>query len=141
MLYEVIEDDLAREIIQKQSTNQQVHTPLDFLLNERGERYQQAPVTAPSYEQQGEVVASIEQTGQGRYTQDNTEVRRNAGPPQIANVPGSVGNPVPEVPSHIPAEQVADWVARNYGDAAGEALRASLNVSVAPTQREITPGQ
>jgi hypothetical protein len=137
MIYEVIPASEANEIRRKQQINQQVGpTAFDFLVNERGEKITSARVTQP-FEQQSFTVANIQQAQDTRHTQNNEQLERPMGPQQVA-VPGSPGT-VPQVPSDIPAEQVADWIARNSpkGEDSnlGDVLRSQFNVRMEPPQR------
>lgn len=145
LLFEEISQAEAKQILEKQSTNAQAprNTTFDLLENELGQPYaQDAPTIEEPFEEQGTVVASIDTdpTQQPRYQEQIT--RPVASPEQVA-VPGSVQNPGPQVPAHVPPEQAADWLARNSGDEASAAdqLRGSLNPSVGPVQREIDPSQ
>lgn len=140
MIYEILSEEEAKDILRKQANNQQVGpTTIDYLLNEYGRPYERAPRVEKPFEQQGQVVAQIQDVGQGRYSEHNKEVVRGPGqPPLQANVPGSVGNPGPEIPADIPAEQVADWIARNTpkgeNSNAGDIMRSNLRVTIDPTQ-------
>jgi hypothetical protein len=132
VLFEEISQPEARKVVEKQNTNAQAPRPttMDQLTNEKGEPYQQSePTIDKAFEEQGVTVAEVQKAGDGRFTEQNTQLVRPAGaPPQQQDVPGSVGNPLPDIPQDIPPEQVADWVARNQkseGNAA-DALRSSL---------------
>jgi hypothetical protein len=140
MIYEVLNEEAAKDILRKQANNQQVGaTTVDYLLNEYGQPYQRGPVVERPYEQQGQVVAQIQDGGQTRHSDRSEQIVRGQGaPPLPAQVPGSVGYPQVQVPSNIPADQVADWVARNTpageNSNAGDIMRGSLRVSIDPTQ-------
>lgn len=131
-IIEVISDEAGREIMRKQQTNQNTsQSVMSQLTNERGEPYTQESVTVgPSNEEQAIVVADVQNTGQGRFSERNTELVRSVGP-NIVNAPGSI-----QIPDNIPAHERADWVARNVkGDQTGDALLGELNVTVEPTQQ------
>lgn len=147
LLFEEVSAAEAKQILEKQATNAQAprNTTFDLLQNERGESYaQDAPVIEEPFENQGTVVANVEDTGSGRFSEKNTELTRPPGAaPEQASPPGSVGNPGPQIPSDVPPEQHADWLARNSGgeDAAADQLRGSLKSSVAPVQKDIDPSK
>lgn len=114
MIFEIISVAEAQDVLRKQSTNAQTDRPqlIDHLRNEKGEAYERTDVrVTPAYEQQGQVVAQVEQTADGRYTEGNTDVVRRDGPPEQVAVPGSVQNPLPEIPSDIAAEDVREFYA------------------------------
>jgi len=119
MIWEVVSEAEAQDILNKQGTNQQVgETAFDQLLNEYGKPYEQGVKVEESFENQGEVVATLEDTGDGRFTEGNTNiVRSSGGAPDVVSPPGAKGNPVTEA------------------QADGDALRSVLNVSIEPTQR------
>lgn len=130
MIYEVISEEEARDILRKQANNQQVGpSTFDLLTNERGEGYAQQTVhVGPSNQEQGQVVAQIDQTGQGRYSQQNETITRVSGEaPQRVEVPGS----------QRLSEQELDELARRTKGAenTGDVLRSALNVTIEPTQR------
>lgn len=138
ILFEELTVEQAKEVLTKQSTNAQAPRQdalMDVLRNERGEKYTQAdPTIEQPFERQGQVVATVEDGPEGRFTTgyQGKITRTSAEAPQQVPVPGSAQNPGPQVPSDIPPEQVADWVARNRAQdeqAAADALRDSLNVT------------
>jgi hypothetical protein len=61
-LFELVDGDQAREIVGKQTTNQQaIHPALSALRNEKNEEYEQKVVTVDeSFEKQGVTVAQLE---------------------------------------------------------------------------------
>lgn len=127
MLFEVLNEADGKEVIFKQATNQQHHTAFDQLVNEHGQKISSGRIT-PSAESQAKTLGEI---------QANAD-RLNDLSPQQAQVPGSVGYPGVDIPSHLSAEEAADYVARQMKgaeDAAGDVLRQGLNVSIdAPRQ-------
>lgn len=137
VLFHEISEEEAREAISKQATNAQAPRQpalMDIIKNERGESYAQAePQVEVPFEQQGEVVATISDGPDGRFTDgyQGTITRSGGEAPQQVAAPGSVQNPLPEVPSDVPPEQVADWVARNTKSeqTAADAVRNSLRVT------------
>jgi hypothetical protein len=163
LIFEEIPIDQGQEIIRKQAINQQSGPGVfDLLTNEYGKKYEQtrASVTLP-FEQQGQVVASIDPGGDGRYTSGNVDInRRDVQPsdffgneqmgPQQVEVPGSapvapVFNPdvYPEglseeqqrIFAETPREQrqglYAFWLQQSRE---AEQYRADLSVSVEPTE-------
>ena len=128
MIWEIVSEAEAQDILNKQATNQQVgETAFDQLLNEYGKPYEQGVKVEESFENQGEVVATVEDTGDGRFTEGNTNlIRSSGGAPEVVSPPGAQGNPV--------TEAQLDVLARD-SQVDGDALRSVLNVSVEPTQR------
>jgi hypothetical protein len=133
VLFEEISSAEAKAVVSKQNTNAQAprQSTMDQLTNQKGEKYEQAaPTVEQSYEDQGMTVAEIQKAGDGRFTEQNTQLVRSPGAaPEQQNVPGSPGNPVPNIPADVPPEQVADWLARNQGKdeaQAADTLRAQL---------------
>lgn len=128
MIWELLGSQQAQDILHKQSTNQQVSpTAFDQLLNEYGKPYEGDATVEKAFEEQGEVVANVEDTGDGRFTQNNQQLVRNSGEaPEVVSPPGARGNEV--------TEGQLDQLARDAQD--GDALRSALNVSVQPTQKE-----
>lgn len=146
LMFEEISSAEAKKIIEGQATNAQ--TPrnrgvIEHIRDEYGNPVNQEVKMEQPFEQQGQVVANIEDGPSGRFTDGyQGKITRAPGEaPQQVSVPGSVGNPLPEVPSDVPPEQVADWVARNAksAEAAADALRSGLSVEVAQAQKEIKP--
>lgn len=122
VLYEVITEAEAKEIIGKQTTNQSMYHPaLATLRNEYGDKYERAVVVQ---EQDGVAVASLEEDGRGmkinRYEGIVTQNVR--GPEQLA-VAGSM----------LHAEQV-DAVARSKA-AEGPQAGGVTGVTLGPVQR------
>lgn len=160
LIFEEVPIDQGQEIIRKQAINQQSGPgTFDLLTNEYGKKYKQtrASVTLP-FEQQGQVVASIDPGYDGKNTTGNVEInRREVQPadffggdqmgPQQVQVPGStpVFNPdvYPEglteeqqtVFAETPREQrqgLYEFWLRQAREA--EQYRSNLNVSVEPTE-------
>lgn len=97
LLFEVISSQDAQKVITKQTTNQQnVHPALNQMRNARGEEYKRAVVVEEYTQEARPTVAAVNDRG---------EITR-------FKAPGSVDNPLPEIPSDVPAEEVADWLAR-----------------------------
>jgi len=126
MIWEILESEQAQDILHKQATNQSVNpTAFDQLLNEYGKPYEGEATVEKVFEKQGEVVATVENTGDGRFTQNNHQLVRSSGEsPEVVSPPGARGNEV--------TEGQLDQLAR---DADGDSLRSAFNVSVQPTQR------
>lgn len=129
MIWEILGSAEAQDILHKQATNQQVNpTAFDQLLNEYGKPYEGDDAKLEQvFEEQGEVVANVEDTGDGRFTQNNQQLVRNSGEaPEVVSPPGARGNEI--------TEGQLDQLARDAQD--GDSLRSALNVSVQPTQKE-----
>lgn len=145
VMFEEISAAEAKKIIASQNINAQPNRPrtIDYIKDEYGNPVNQNVKVEKPFEQQGQVVAHIEDGPEGRFT-DGHQGRITRAPgeaPQQVAVPGSQQNPGPQVPSNIPPEQAADWLARNATnqEGAADALRSALNVEVSPTQKDITP--
>lgn len=96
-LFEVITSSEANNVIEKQTTNQQaVHPALAHIRNERNEPYEKGVVVGEEFTAEGQKVAVVSERG---------EIQR-------FKAPGSVDNPLPDIPSHVPPEEAADWLAR-----------------------------
>lgn len=64
LLYEVIPVSEAKEIIQKQTTNQQVrHSAMDHIVNAQGDPYEKGVVVEEEHENQGKIVAHLNPQG------------------------------------------------------------------------------
>ena len=98
VLFEVISDTDAKDVIKKQTTNQQkVHPALHHLRNERGEQYDKGVVVQEQEEAHGYNVGAIDERGMiTRF-----------------KAPGTSDYDLPEIPSYVPPEEHADWLARN----------------------------
>ncbi|WP_301930982.1 hypothetical protein [Ferruginibacter sp.] len=113
LLFEVIPAAEAEDVIGKQTTNQQVvHPALALIRNAKGEEYERGVVVEEEGPDTRAPVAAISDRG---------EITR-------FRAPGTVDQPLPEIPSDIPPEQVADWVARNKTVDGPEAGLAGLKV-------------
>lgn len=124
VLYEIITDAEAKEIIGKQTTNQSVYHPaLAQLRNEYGNEYERAVVVE---EQNGFAVASLEEDGRGmkinRHPREGIVTQDVKGPTQVP-VAGSV----------MRAEQV-DAVARSKA-AEGPSAGGVTAVKLSPVTR------
>jgi hypothetical protein len=121
ILFEVIPTAEAQNVIQKQTTNQQsVHPALAHLKNERGEQYEKGVVVEENYTDQGKAVAVVNERGQ---------IER-------FRAPGSVDNPLPDIPADVPPEEVSDWVARQRNVEGPEAGLGPVKVTKSDVQRE-----
>jgi hypothetical protein len=121
LLFEVLTGAEGKKVIQKQTTNQQaVHPALSHLRNERGETYERGVVVEENFQDQGSKVAVVDERGQI----------------QRFRAPGSVDNPLPDIPSDVPAEEVADWVARQKNVEGPEAGLGAVKVTKETVQRE-----
>lgn len=97
ILFEVIPQAEATKIIEKQTTNQQsLHPALAQMRNALGEEYKRAVVVEEHTTESRPVVAAVNDRG---------EITR-------FRAPGSVDNPLPEIPADVPAEEAQDWLAR-----------------------------
>lgn len=86
VLYEIISEAAAANVLEKQTHNQQsTHPALAGLRNAKDEKYESGVVVTESSEAQGKVVAHLEV--------DHEHPRREIGITRMA-VPGSVENPI-----------------------------------------------
>lgn len=114
LLFEVIPAAEAADVISKQTTNQQsAHPALSQLRNSKGDEYERGVVIEENFEDQGKKVALVSDRGMI----------------QRFKAPGTTDQPLPEVPSDVPPEEVADWVARNTKVEGPEAGLAGLRVN------------
>ncbi len=119
LLFEVITQSEAKDVISKQTTNQQtVHPALSAMRNELGEEYTKGVVVEQSDEDQP-VVAAVNERGM------ITRFR----------APGTVDKPLPAIPDDIPPEQVSDWVARQRTTEGPEAGLAGMKVTKGQVQK------
>lgn len=101
LVFEVITPAQAEKIIYKQQTNSRGQSLWDHLRNEKGKSYDQTAATIEeAFERQGVVVGRIEDTGSGRYTDHNAEVRRMG--PEVVEAPGSPGHPATAFVQSVP---------------------------------------
>lgn len=120
LLFEVISTADAKSVISKQTTNQQsVHPALAAMRSPLGEPYTKGVVVEESNEDQGKVVAAV--TERGMITRMKAH--------------GSIDNPIVEIPSDVPPEQVSDWVARQKHIEGPEAGLAGQKIVKAPVQK------
>lgn len=97
LVFEVVTESEAQDTIGKQTKNQQrIHPALSQMRNALGEAYERGVVVEENFTEQGKTVAGINDRGM---------ITR-------AKVPGSEGNPLPDIPSDVPPEEVTDWLAR-----------------------------
>jgi hypothetical protein len=121
LLFEVITPTEAKNVIAKQTTNQQVvHPALAHLKNERGEQYERGVVIEENFTDQGQRVAVVDERGQ---------IER-------FRAPGSTEAPLPEIPSDVPPEEAVDWVARQKNIDGPEAGLGNLKVTKSEVQKE-----
>lgn len=103
ILFEVIPAGEAKEVISKQTINQQaIHPALQQMRNAKGEEFTKGVVLEESSSDtaKGTGVASVDERGM---------ITRFAGR-------GSVDNPISEVPGHVNPEEASDWLARQKVD-------------------------
>lgn len=166
ILFEEVPIDIGKDIIAKQQINLQNDGPttMELLTNSKGEKYTQVKATLePSWESQGITVATVDQSGDGRFTEGNVDINRAvqptthfAGPqvqpsqplgPQQVQVPGSQPVFNPDVlPAGISVEQAQVFIETpreqrlqlveywRQQAMEAESYRNQLNVSVEPTE-------
>lgn len=125
LLFEVIGDKDAKDVIKKQVTNQQrVHPALNQLRNSHGNEYEKGVVIEDNINEEGPTVAAVNDRGMiTRF-----------------KAPGTTDQPLPTIPSDVPPEEVADWIARNAKIEEGpEAGLGGLRVT--RTETQTTPGE
>lgn len=113
LLFEVISADEGKTVIAKQTTNQQsVHPALASMRNEYGQEYTKGVVMVEESAEERPVIASVDERGMiTRF-----------------KAPGTTDKPLPAVPSHVPPEEQADWIARNAKTEGPEAGLAGRQV-------------
>lgn len=127
LLYEIISAAEARDVIEKQTYNQQsAHPALAGLRNDKGEVFTKGVVVEESNEAQGKVVAHLDV--------DHNRPRAEIGITRM-NVPGTIDNPLPAIPDDVEPEQVADYVARQKGTEGVGAGLAGFKVTTEPVQK------
>lgn len=158
IIFEEISLEKGKEIISKQQINQQSGpTTMDYITNEKGEKYAQVKATiTPSYEAQGVTVAEISPGSDGKNTTNNKDITRAVQPtdhfasplgPEQVEVPGSTQvafNPdvMPQGLSmeqaqlfmQTPREQRHLLIQQFQGEAA-ETYREQLQVSIEPVEQ------
>lgn len=106
LIFEVISQEEANIVIEKQQTNVQKesrHSALDTIRNERGEAYDDGAVRiASEAEAQGKGVAPLDEEG-------NLIIDRNVGIRRAA-VPGSTDYELPHVPDSVAPEDQAEYL-------------------------------
>lgn len=112
LLFELVDEDQVKETRAKQTTNQRVHPALDQIRNPLGEKYEKGVVVQENFADQGVAVGKIDERG---------EIQR-------FKAPGSVDNPIPEIPAEVPPEEASDWLARNKNLEGPEAGLGGLKV-------------
>lgn len=121
-LFEIIAEGEAKEVIGKQTTNQQaMHPALAQMRNAKGEEYaQRGVVVEEEFQDQGKFAATIDERGMiTRF-----------------KAPGTSDNPLPDVPSYVPPEEQADWVARQKNIEGPEAGLGNLKVTKSEPQND-----
>lgn len=120
LLFEILTHSEGKNVIGKQTTNQQAaHPALSQIRNERGEEYTRGVVVEENFQDQGKVVGVVDERG---------SIQR-------FRAPGSVENPLPNIPSDVPAEEVSDWVARQKNVEGPEAGLGNIKVTKEQVQR------
>jgi hypothetical protein len=95
ILFEEVSREIAMQILDKQNINAQTYrgpTPMDFIRNEKGEKYSQVrAVVEPSFESQGIVVGQVSTAADGKGAREvgNITDRASGAPPQQTYPPGS----------------------------------------------------
>lgn len=119
ILFEVITDEEAKQIVEKQTTNQQakaVHPALREMRNERGEEYADGALKVEIEEDRSKVVAYTEEVAEGV---GNVVVDRGIGI-RRAPVPGSVDRPSEPIPDSIGPEEQAEYRLKQTEEEGGE---------------------
>lgn len=94
VLYEIITEHEGKEILAKQTTNQQAfHPAIDILRNAKGERYEKAVVMEAKEAVQGHLVARVESNDAKEGNRKNITVEpiERVNPPEQVTRPGSIG--------------------------------------------------
>ena len=116
ILYEIITQSEAKQVVEKQTTNQQsTHPALRGLRNAKGEEMEdKGVVVEESNVDQGKAAGSIDERGMITHF----------------HAVGSVDKPLPNVPAHVPPEEQADWLARNNQTEGPEAGLAGAKITM-----------
>ncbi len=112
LLFEVISDEEAKLITEKQAINQQtqqVHPALSTIRNELGEEYGEDALKITVEEDKSKTVAYTEEAAEGV---GNIVVDRGVGI-RRAPVPGSTDYELPHIPDSVDPEAQADYRAKH----------------------------
>lgn len=118
VLFELVEVDVAKEIIVKQRTNRRKtsNTPWDYLKNSKGQAYDNHSVTVEeAFERQGITIGSVTTPAPDGSSNalDTGEIVRHQQPPQVS-VPGSPGHPATNYmlnqPSYVDPEEYNEFL-------------------------------
>lgn len=155
LLFEELTLAEGEEVIEKQNINAQSSrsTVMDFLTNEKGEKYAQMHATVePTFESQGQVVGHVSPASEGTSVRDGGNINREPivqsglGPQQV-EVPGSTAvafNP-DRMPEGLTVDQAKLFIEtpreerqellQRFAQENAEQYRNNLNVTVQDTQR------
>jgi hypothetical protein len=127
LIFEVLTEAQVKKVWEDQLTNQQAHHPaMETLRNDKGEAFDNPSIVVKeqTFNDQGVTVAEL---ADGQMVID-----RGMGIQRFTGV-GTQDNPIPQVPQDVPADQQADWLARQNveGPAAG---LGNLNVKIESTK-------
>lgn len=112
ILFEIISDEEATLILEKQATNQQTptqHPALREIRNELGDEYEDDSVKITVEEDNSKTVAHLDEVAEGV---GNIVVDRGVGI-RRAEVPGSTDYELPNIPDSVDPEQQADYLAKH----------------------------
>jgi hypothetical protein len=128
LIFEVLTETQIKKVWEDQLTNQQAHHPaIETLLNDKGQKFdnKQVVIKERSFHEQGVTVAEL---SNGQMVID-----RGIGVKRFSGM-GTQDHPIPSVPHEVPADQQADWLARQNveGPAAG---LGNLNVTIDEPQK------
>jgi hypothetical protein len=119
---ELVTESEGKNIIAKQTTNQQaVHPALFQIRTPTGEVYRSGVVVEENFTDQGKVVGVVDERGQI----------------QRFRAPGVEDQSLPEVPSDIPPEEHADWLARQKTIEGPEAGLGNIKVTKQEVHKSI----
>lgn len=136
LIFEVITDEEAKEVIAKQSTNQQGgrqrHPSLDILRSETGKEYADDAIKLDSStnEDKGRVVAYTREVAEGV---GDVIIDRDVGI-RRAEVPGSADYNLPNVPDSVSPEEQAAYLADAKAKQAESVEDLGLKVTKGDTQ-------
>jgi hypothetical protein len=120
LLFELITESEGKNVIAKQTHNQQaVHPALSTIRSPRGEVYESGVVVEENFTDQGKVVGVVNERGQ---------IER-------FKAPGAADQELPEVPSEVPPEEMADWLARQKTLEGPEAGLGNIKITKEDVQK------
>jgi len=120
LLFELITETEGKNVIAKQTVNQQmIHPALSQIRTPTGEVYSSGVVVEENFTDQGKVVGVVDERG-------HIQRFRAEGVPEQS---------LPKVPSDVPPEEYADWLARQKTVEGPEAGLGNIKVTKNAVQK------